>query len=733
MFEGLNLFRGLFFCELSTKTTMTQMFSPPKLAMFSMLLALLGAAPALPAIHGPNGDGPAHRFSGVPASCGPTPGIRFVNDNATGTNDGSTWDNAHTSLAAALAVASPGEQIWVKEGTYRPTNGLSRSVAFRLRPDVSLFGGFADNGCPLFAERNPAIFPTVLSGDIGVLGSSADNSLQVVVASNVGSNVTVDGFTIRDAQSNTNGGGLYILGNGAGQSSSPTFLNCTFIGNFSARIGGAAFIMATNNATVNPSFTSCTFANNSAQSDGGGMGTLAQKGGQLSANLDNCIFTGNTSLARGGAMHNLSVDTGVSTLDLSQCTFSNNTAATNGGGISNFGRVSGTLTLNLSGSTFAGNSAANGAGVFHLAQGASITSNFDSNLFLNNTATSNGSAICAITELAGALGQHNLIAQQFIGNTGAAGAFANISTRGGLGMATLDRVVFRDNTASLTGGAVHIAASSMGAQASTDITNTVFFNNSAARGGGALYQTASITGLVVTELMNTTLSGNTSPTGGAVQSMGNGTTALFDAYNTIFWQNPTTGTNGRPFHSSGASSSFIDHCIIDSVDCMLFASGSGSLSCGPTVFAADPLFVDPLTGDLHLLPGSPAVDLGTSLGAPATDLDNNARPSGAGHDIGAYESIGPLPRMALTSAGPEADACTLFPNPTDGHATLRPQEGVFENAFLQVFDLQGRAIQSHGPVNASSFELDLSGHPTGVYLVQLNAGGKVATFRLVLR
>jgi len=55
---------------------------------------------------------------------------------------------------------------------------------------------------------------------------------------------------------------------------------------------------------------------------------------------------------------------------------------------------------------------------------------------------------------------------------------------------------------------------------------------------------------------------------------------------------------------------------------------------------ADPKFVDPTNGDLHLQAGSPAINSGSSSGAPATDLDGHARSDG--HiDIGAYEFAGP--------------------------------------------------------------------------------------------
>ncbi len=60
-------------------------------------------------------------------------------------------------------------------------------------------------------------------------------------------------------------------------------------------------------------------------------------------------------------------------------------------------------------------------------------------------------------------------------------------------------------------------------------------------------------------------------------------------------------------------------------------------------------------GDYHLSMNSPAIDKGTSMKAPAADLDGNARPQGNGFDIGAYESCGgncvPPPDMAMSMGG----------------------------------------------------------------------------------
>jgi hypothetical protein len=49
------------------------------------------------------------------------------------------------------------------------------------------------------------------------------------------------------------------------------------------------------------------------------------------------------------------------------------------------------------------------------------------------------------------------------------------------------------------------------------------------------------------------------------------------------------------------------------------------------------LFVNAAGNDYHLSSTSPAIDKGTATDAPATDLDGNPRPRGAGFDIGCYE------------------------------------------------------------------------------------------------
>ena len=97
--------------------------------------------------------------------------IIYVKPNAAGANNGTSWANAYKNLQVALAAATPGNQLWVAAGTYYPTNGFNRSLYFRLRTGIALYGGFAGNET-LLSQRKPAVHLTILSGNIGDPGTS---------------------------------------------------------------------------------------------------------------------------------------------------------------------------------------------------------------------------------------------------------------------------------------------------------------------------------------------------------------------------------------------------------------------------------------------------------------------------------------------------------------------------------------------------------------------------------
>jgi len=176
----------------------------------------------------------------------------YVDASAPGpTHDGSSWVNAYTDLRAALIASNTYNEVHVAHGTYLPTTGTDRTLSFPLKSWVNVYGGYAGYGAANPNARDPSTYPTILSGDIGVPGNSADNSYHVVDGTGAGD--TIDGFTITAGHADgtsTNSQGAALIG-------FPDASHCSFTNNFAIN-GGA--IYGGGGATIN----SCTFIGNSA-------------------------------------------------------------------------------------------------------------------------------------------------------------------------------------------------------------------------------------------------------------------------------------------------------------------------------------------------------------------------------------------------------------------------------------------------------------------------------------
>jgi hypothetical protein len=111
--------------------------------------------------------------------------------------------------------------------------------------------------------------------------------------------------------------------------------------------------------------------------------------------------------------------------------------------------------------------------------------------------------------------------------------------------------------------------------------------------------------------------------------------------NTIF----SARGSESPIFIGEASRFTIDHTLFHFPQSdRLLVYGENTFNCtnlssiGPTNRCADPLFIRPAwgeSGDYHLQADSPAINQGTSQGAPSNDLDHH--PRDAAPDIGAYE------------------------------------------------------------------------------------------------
>lgn len=353
------------------------------------------------------------------------PPIIYVDVNATGAGDGTSWTDAFTSLASALGVSAAGETIEVGQGTYTPTAGADRTATFELVDGISVeggFGGVLNISNP--DQRDLILFNSTLSGDIGTLSDSSDNSYNVVSAHNLVSGATLDGFTIIGG--NADGGGLVgggilvddsyltvsnclITGNSAddggggiyADNSSLTVSNCTISINNSAEAGAGVFVNASTGTITNSIISA-----NTASFRGGGVfeydgSAVNLTGCTISANnalygagvydehsspsLVSCTLTGNTAGNSGGGMYN-----DYSSPTLTNCVISGNVATNEGGAISNY-----TSSPTIINCTISGNSAQQGGALYNAGYNASYTSDVTvvNSILWNNTATDSGNEI----------------------------------------------------------------------------------------------------------------------------------------------------------------------------------------------------------------------------------------------------------------------------------------------------------------------------------------------------
>lgn len=312
------------------------------------------------------------------AAAAPAPACApiYVDWEATGAGDGTSWADAYTALQPALDAAEPGEQIWVAAGIYTPSvergGSGDRFRSFQLRNEVGLYGGFDPTaGAIAWYDRDWVAHEVTLSCDIGVPGDGSDNCYHVFYhpsGSNLDRSAILDGFILSGGRA----GGEGDHGAGGGMfndSGSPTLANCIFTDNFAANGAGMY------NGGGSPVLVDCTFNGNVAGNlprpgFGGGIFTA---GGSLT--LTRCAFTGNRAhsyksyLGDGGGIFSSG-----SSLMLTDCTFRGNAAAYgHGGGMANIDS-----SLVLSGCVFEDNSSADlaityggGGGMFN--SGSTLT------------------------------------------------------------------------------------------------------------------------------------------------------------------------------------------------------------------------------------------------------------------------------------------------------------------------------------------------------------------------
>ncbi|MEM8901697.1 MAG: choice-of-anchor Q domain-containing protein, partial [Bacteroidota bacterium] len=279
----------------------------------------------LPRVIGEAVDMGAYEFQRIICSLN---SILFVDADAGGQNDGSSWTNAYTDLQDALATArNCGDvtAIWLAEGTYVPTDGLDRKVTFQLVDGVSLYGGFDGNESTI-SDRDWTLHPTILSGILGLepVNNDTVHSYSVVSGENLSDNTIIDGLTIRDAENwsgteDNLGGGMFLSKTDPTLITNPIIRNCSFVSNVNDIFDGGGLRLV----NVSPLIDACLFQDNYTDDEGGGLYIT----GVDSLRITNSRFIDNESLDPGGA-----ISVQIPQLDIENCVFTGNYASTGGGG-----------------------------------------------------------------------------------------------------------------------------------------------------------------------------------------------------------------------------------------------------------------------------------------------------------------------------------------------------------------------------------------------------------------
>ena len=540
---------------------------------------------------------------------GPT--VLYVDCDARGAIDGSSWENAFTDLREGLSFAAV--TFWVKEirvaqGAYTPEgplpgigratnpNPTDRAISVSRTADLSWTAGpdvtshdvyFGTTSPPPFMQNQTGTtfdpgtmhYSTTYYWCIDELNNGSRtvgtvwSFLTVSSPPPMGSNESlVTTITVLDRTATFQlKSGVTIKGGYAGVGEPDpnerdidtykTILSGDLLGNdgpdFANNYDNSYHVVTgsgTNATAVLDGLTITGGNANGSLENGNGGGMYNWEG---SPTVTNCTFTGNAAQTFGGGMLNRRD----SSPTLNNCVFRGNLSDNHGGGMSNV-----TSNPTLTNCTFSGNRAVMGGGMFNFMRGDP----------------------------------------------------------------TLTNCTFSGNTAIWYGGGMRNKDRS-----SPTLTNCTFSRNAVTGQGGSGGGMRSVNWSSPT-LTNCTFAANSATYGRALAcgSYQQSEPSNLELTNCILWD------GGNEIWNEDNSVIRITYSDVQGG-----WAGTGNIN-------ANPLFVDSAIGNFHLLSDSPCIDAGTNTppgGLPTTDMDGNPRVIGGRIDMGAYE----FNHIPVADAGPD--------------------------------------------------------------------------------
>lgn len=440
-------------------------------------------------------------------------------------------------------------------------------------------------------------------------------------------------------------GGAVYNGNGTVTITGSTFhANRTQGGNggsgFNGGYGGYGYGGAVYNHTGMLTITGSSFDGNRSMGGGGGTRAGGGSGGGGGSSYGGALATGGgTTIVSGTTFADNRVQPGTSAPAVSTVIYGN------GGGIANAGSMTLHASTIISNSPLPTNQVGYGGGIQNTGSltvtmstignnaswiGGGIANTNSGRLILSNTTIISNSANIG-GGLANELGSVSLADSRIFSNTISYQTGAGIWNRGTMAINTTTIAFNRAGDSELAGAGGGITNDSQ-----LLVNNSTIMNNF---GGGGITNTGSGAAVIT----NTTISQNTLR---AIDNYGalalrNATIAYnpdggIDNHGTVGLKNTIVAFNTGQYR--GNCSGII---ITDEGHNLQY----GDTSCGAGFLTANPL-LGPLrdnggpTLTMALLPGSPAIDAGDSVGCPPTDQRGVSRPQLNGCDIGAYEYNG---------------------------------------------------------------------------------------------